>query len=1080
MKFKYTLLLAILIFVTSYAEHDHNSTTSPDKTIDKTLGTIGTFPRDGAFLMRQMSEIIDYIDSPEYAAEVSWPEHIVLCYQLVRGKDPSLVEFTIINHNRRQLEMDRHTVLAMVLADKHEVPTWEQVRQFESNHSVFDFRSTPRTLSKAEELAATPVESIRKALEFEERKELAKNGEFPTKKDSVQQEEFTTKKYDPEQRDLPGTNYNTYFGFLHAHSNLSDGSGGPEEAYAHARDAAGLDFFALTDHGVNMLFWPWESNKYDRLLSAADQYDAPGSYAALYGFEWSHPLLGHINVMNVRSFTHVLRRITLNSIYRWIGDRVYSIARYNHPGRQDSTNDEFKHFRYESYVANNMVGLEVWNKGHDFDEQFYLCTWGSCQAPTFMSEGIRKGWRLGPLGGGDNHHREWGTNTDFRVAVLSTQLNRNAIVNAYFDRRFYATEDKNMLLDIRVGGNPMGSRLTGWHREFRMEASDSAGDTFSEVRFYRDGYLIDTRLVSGNSIAETFTDPGVSGNNHYYVVVRQADGDEAVSSPIYMNGAPPTPEAQACFTKSCNGFSCSFNASCSTGEGGIVNYAWNFGDGNTASGVNVSHSFASSNTYNVRLTVTDTINQTDSTTQQVTVNCGDTVRPNVTLTAPAHGATLWGNRTFSANASDNLGVDKVQFKINNQVVCTDNNPPTWSCSANVNSFATDDYTVKAVAFDECGNFKVSNSRSVRIVSNPEMAIDLPAVNSAVSGEAVRISGWATDPNRVTSLSIMLDGAVTIPVTYGTLRPNVCQAVPVNDPNCPNVGFEATFNSKLYENGPHSIQVIATDAQGKRTTQNINFTIDNPPVVNCTPGPHTLCLQNNRFKVQAFYVNGGTGQQARTRPYSNESGFFWFFGSNNLEVGVKVIGPANGQWWVFHGAGTDREYTIAVTDTQTGEIRSYVKPNGSFCGDADTQAFPASSNLTALDSNATFDNNLGFFDSKSNGEEILSGSCSPSSTSMCLQSNRFRVEVLRNNVKQPVEELTADTGTSWFFNPYNAEVFVKVLDGRNANGHFWVFYGSLSDRDFTVKVVDTVTGQEVNYNNALGDYCGNGDTAAFPQ
>lgn len=1012
-------------------------------------------PPDAAALTAQMTQIIDHIDSPEYAAQVSWGEHVVLCYRLTRGVDPTLVEFTLLT-NLCNLGFSRHTALAMVMADDKIMPTWDQVRDFLANRSMQDFQTTTSISNTALTLGSASPQAILRAFQLEEKKELAANGPFPAAKARPNQ-----------QKALPGTAYNTYFGFLHAHSDLSDGSGSPAEAYSHARDVAGLDFFALTDHGSCMVVFPWESSKYKKLLRTADEFYVPGSYAALYGFEWSSPIYGHINVMNVRSFTHFLDKVSLNSIYRWIGDRPYSIARFNHPGREDNFDAEFKHFRYEPYAANSMVGLEVWNKGHDFSEQFYTCSWDVCQAPTFMDEGIRKGWRLGPLGGGDNHHREWGTNTDFRVAVLATSLTRENIINAYFARRFYATEDKNLLLDVRVGGNPMGSQLEGWHREFRVEANDSAGDTFAELRFYRDGYILETRTVSGNSVEATFTDPTATGRNHYYVVVVQSDGDQAVSSPIHMNGAPPPPPAVACFTKSCNGFSCTFNASCSTGEGGITSYVWNFGDGSTATGPNVSHSFSGSGTYTVRLTVTDSIGQTHSTTQQVSVTCGDTVRPNVSLTAPANGAYVWGSTAFSANATDNIGVDKVQFRIGNQVACVATNPP-WNCQANLNGYATGDYTVKAVAFDDCGNFRVSGSRTIRIVSNPEMVVDLPITNSTVSGEAVEISGWATDPNRVTSLTVTLDNAVTIPVTYGTRRAGVCQSIPVNDPNCPDVGFSATFNSTLYENGAHSIVVVATDATGKQTTQTIPFTIDNAPAMECTPGPNTLCLRNNRFKVEAFYVSNGNGQPARARAYSDKSGFFWFFGPDNIEVGVKVLGPVNGKWWVFHGAGTDREYTLAVTDTVTGEVRSYVKPNGSFCGEADTQAFPAATPAF-----------FGEPDSKEPSDSLKATSgCTPSSTRMCLQEDRFQVEVLRNGVAQPSVELTSDSGSVWFFNADNAEVFVKVLDGRSANNHFWVFYGSMTDRDFTVRVVDTHTGQEVTYDNSLGNNCGNGDTTAF--
>ena len=47
----------------------------------------------------------------------------------------------------------------------------------------------------------------------------------------------------------------------------------------------------------------------------------------------------------------------------------------------------------------------------------------------------------------------------------------------------------------------------------------------------------------------------------------------------------------------------------------------------------------------------------------VTVDNPDTTAPTVSLTGPAEGATVSGTVTLSANASDNVGVAGVQFKV---------------------------------------------------------------------------------------------------------------------------------------------------------------------------------------------------------------------------------------------------------------------------------------------------------------------------------------------------------------------------------------------------------------------------------
>ncbi|WP_146848049.1 PKD domain-containing protein, partial [Cellulomonas terrae] len=59
-------------------------------------------------------------------------------------------------------------------------------------------------------------------------------------------------------------------------------------------------------------------------------------------------------------------------------------------------------------------------------------------------------------------------------------------------------------------------------------------------------------------------------------------------------------------------------------DGSIVDYAWSFGDGGTASGLTASHVYASSGTRTVTLTVTDDDGATSTSSQDVTV-----VKPNV-------------------------------------------------------------------------------------------------------------------------------------------------------------------------------------------------------------------------------------------------------------------------------------------------------------------------------------------------------------------------------------------------------------------------------------------------------------------
>jgi hypothetical protein len=465
-------------------------------------------------------------------------------------------------------------------------------------------------------------------------------------------------------------------------------------------------------------------------------------------------------------------------------------------------------------------------------------------------------------------------------------------------------------------------------------------------------------------------------------------------------------------------------------------------------------------------------------TRTIQVSCGDTTPPTVALSAPTPNQYVSGNVAFAANASDNRNVARVEFEVDGSVVCSDTSAP-YACSADLNAYASGAHSVRARALDGCGNETLTAGVTVQVVSAPLMNLDEPATGASVSGQSVVLSGWATDPNRVTSVVIKLDGAPLNP-TSATSRPDVCQNLPVGDPNCPNVGFRSTFDSTQYSNGAHSLQVIATDATGRSTTIQRSIEIRNA-LTPCSPGPNTLCLRNRRFKAEITYVNGSGYGQGQSREYSDESGFFWFFNANNIEAGVKVLGPANGYWWVFHGAATDRQYTLSVTDTETGVVKTYLKPAGSFCGSTDLQAFPATGQAASwvppLGLEAAAEEQAPA-DAAGLVAPTAAGTCVPGATAVCLANGRFKAEVLRAGVAQSAVALTPDTGAFWFFNGANAETFVKVLDGTPINGRFWVFYGSLSDRDFTVRVTDTTTGAVQTYVNALGNYCGSGDTTAF--
>ena len=69
--------------------------------------------------------------------------------------------------------------------------------------------------------------------------------------------------------------------------------------------------------------------------------------------------------------------------------------------------------------------------------------------------------------------------------------------------------------------------------------------------------------------------------------------------------------------------------------------------------------------------------------------------------------------------------------------------------------------------------------------------------------------------------------------------------------------------------------------------------------------------------------------------------FWFFNADNWEMLIKVLNGCSitNHFWVFAAATTNVEYTLQVTDTDTGVVKQYFNPLGvSAAAITDTGAF----------------------------------------------------------------------------------------------------------------------------------------------
>ena len=340
--------------------------------------------------------------------------------------------------------------------------------------------------------------------------------------------------------------YNIYFGQIHSHTNFSDGSGSCEEAFIHAStEVANLDFLAVTDHS-NSLDGEGASDiavnkdtsadmEWTKGHALAEQYSRD-DFTCLYGYEmtWSNGL-GHMNTFCTPGFqsrtqtAYSTFSTALSNYYAALNRVPDSISMFNHPG---TTFGDFQDFAYYTESNDALINLiEVGNGEGAIGSAGYFPSY------EYYTRALDKGWHVAPTNNQDNHKGLWGDANTARTVVLADSNNEDNIYDAMRNRRIYATEDNNLNIYYTLNGNVMGTILEEEDVDdtvnIVVDLSDESGEAIGDVQVIVNGGLVlDEKRV--NSSSETVTFNLESVYSYYYIKVVEADGDIAVTAPVWV------------------------------------------------------------------------------------------------------------------------------------------------------------------------------------------------------------------------------------------------------------------------------------------------------------------------------------------------------------------------------------------------------------------------------------------------------------------------------------------------------------------------------------------------------------------
>jgi hypothetical protein len=319
-----------------------------------------------------------------------------------------------------------------------------------------------------------------------------------------------------------------YYGQLHSHTGFSDGELEPADAFRMAREW-GLDFFAVTDHLEQLTPDTWKRGR-----AAADLAESPGSFVALYGYEWGgfatlRGWMNHVNVVGADRLLNVMGTLSLRRLYDGIlrSPDAYVIGQFNHPGMQKP-----------------VVGGNNWNDFEyhdDADLRMKLITVETNppnQETAGMIPALDRGWHLAPKGEEDNHRANW-AHTRKRTGLWIPALTRQDVLSGLLRMATFYTDDPEARMKLRADGRwLMGSTVYGGGAHLLEVETDhrSRVALVTRVELVSRGGLVVASKSGGTTPLRVAFEVYPDADTYYFARVLLEDANvRLISAPIFID-----------------------------------------------------------------------------------------------------------------------------------------------------------------------------------------------------------------------------------------------------------------------------------------------------------------------------------------------------------------------------------------------------------------------------------------------------------------------------------------------------------------------------------------------------------------
>lgn len=334
-----------------------------------------------------------------------------------------------------------------------------------------------------------------------------------------------------------------YSGEAHSHTSLSDGILMPKDAFEFVQENTSLDYFGTAEHDVTFdissgndylaSYKDSYSEEYKISREAHDEYNR-NDFVTIPGIEvtW-YDQAGHLNLYNTEWFPRTYGKgatgqfgmgdlkYDLPTFYARLAEDPNALVQFNHPdagGKGDFFS--FKHFN------------------EDIDANITLFEYKVASYFNTYINALNKGWHLSPTYAGDEHKGKWGASNPALTSLWTDDFTRKGVLDAWANRRTYASFDENFQLAFSANGQMMGSILPETTKELALniELRDpDTEDSIEKVTIYKNNGAI-VKEYANLKTNEFVKEEKISSSNgdYYFVRVFQKDGDEIISAPIWV------------------------------------------------------------------------------------------------------------------------------------------------------------------------------------------------------------------------------------------------------------------------------------------------------------------------------------------------------------------------------------------------------------------------------------------------------------------------------------------------------------------------------------------------------------------